>query len=92
VLGGDGRLRAARFAPREGVGMTPRTWDETFNPRVVANKAIDTSFLVNMSGDLCDAEYRDGWDRLQFCVRVAGHTGRHLATEWKCRYPTAVWE
>jgi hypothetical protein len=50
-------------------------WDETNYPHKVANKAIDTSFLADMTGDLCDAEYRDGWGRLQSCVRVAGHTG-----------------
>jgi hypothetical protein len=67
-------------------------WDETNYPHKVANKAIDTSFLADMTGDLCDAEYRDGWGRLQSCVRVAGHTGRHLATEYRCRYPVAVWK
>jgi hypothetical protein len=71
--------------------MNTLEWDETQHPRKVWGKAIDTSFLANMSGDLCDAEYRDGWGRVNFCVRLPGHTGRHLATEHRCRYPVAVW-
>lgn len=66
-------------------------WDETQHPRKVWGYALDVSFLSEMSGDLCDEEYVDGWGRTQFCVRVGRHTGRHLATDFKCRYPVAVW-
>jgi hypothetical protein len=44
-----------------------------------------------MDGDLCEAEKVDSWGRIQLCIRVHGHTGRHMATNWNTDYPTAVW-
>jgi hypothetical protein len=64
-------------------------WDESATSPW--NKTVDTSFLRRMEGDTCPAEIRDTRDRLQLCIRVKGHSGRHMAVERRCSYPTAVW-
>jgi hypothetical protein len=67
----------------------PIEWDETMPG--YTGKHLDISFIENMSGDLCDAPYLDGWGRHHECIRVEGHTGRHMAVSWGCNYPVAVW-
>lgn len=64
-------------------------WDETMPG--CTGKHINLSFLADMQGDFCNAPYLDGWGRHHECVRLPGHTGRHLATDRLCRYPVAVW-
>jgi hypothetical protein len=65
-------------------------WDQS-TARVPWYKSIDLTFIRNMPGDLCAAQYRDGWDNLHICMRLPGHTGRHFDTNFTCIYPTAVW-
>lgn len=68
----------------------PFEWDRA-EPYGVEYKRIDTTFLRDMDGDFCDADHVDSWGHEHACLRLPGHTGRHLALEYLGRYPVAVW-
>lgn len=77
--------------------MTACQWSEATH--LFGYKTVDMRFLHGMLArtdrgvdgrGFCNDDHHV-WDQRYLCDRPAGHTGRHLALEWGCRYPVAVW-
>lgn len=79
-----------RSAMLDPITAPPAQWDASSNG-TDWHTSIDMRFLRDMNGPICGQHHQDYQGLEHVCIRLPGHTGRHLAVDFGVHYPTAVW-